>query len=250
MRIYALAIAVALLLSQVAIAEDTQQPVKWSQLPDMNLGLDWSTEVKVPSLVADDFLCEDGLPVTDIHWWGSYWIPNYPVPPDGSQHSDRLPNGVPGGIERFLIQFWSDVPKDPANPLSFSHPGVAVSSVIEATSYNEVLYGTTSYGELVYQYNVYLDPAQWFLQEQGTIYWISIQAVLQDPLRQWGWHESKDHWNDAAVQDFKASGWVPIQNNLYDNDMSFELTTIPEPSSMLALFGGLAVLVGIRRRRI
>lgn len=250
MKTYAVAIAIALLVTlQVpAIADAPEQPVKWSQLPDMVGGLDWSSEVKVPSTVADDFLCQDGLPVTDIHWWGSYWLPNNPVPPDGSTHSDALPNAPPGGIEKFIIRFWTDIPKDPNIPLSFSRPGQELWAV-DAYQFFETFYGVTTNGEEVYQYNVYLDPADWFLQEQGLIYWISIEAVLQDPTRQWGWHESKDHWNDAAVQDFKSSGWVAIQNNLYDSDMAFELTTIPEPGSLVALLGGMVALFGVRRRR-
>ena len=153
-----------------------------------------------------------------------------------------------GGIEAFNLTIWTDIPAGAA--AEYSMPGTPLWR-LTTNQYNEVVYGTTQMGKTVTQYNVYLDPTQWFFQEQGKIYWLSIEAVFPDPMRQWGWHESKDHWNDAAVQDFKFSGWVAIQNNLYKNDMAFELTTIPEPGSLVALACGAIGMAGmaVRGRR-
>jgi hypothetical protein len=209
----------------------------------MNRGLDYSSELKVPSAVAADWLCQDGLPVTDIHWWGSYWLPGAPTPPDGSPNSDGFMNAPAGGIQAFRLGIWSDVPAGGSVP--FSHPGQLMWTV-DTASYNEVFYGTTAAGKEVWQYNVYLPQTEWFNQVQGQIYWLSIEALLPDPVRQWGWHESKDHWNDDAVQIFKGSPWYELINNTYSVDMAFELTTIPEPAALLLLaLGGLALL---RRR--
>ena len=251
--------ALVLLTASFAYAEPVSDPLKWSQMPDMGMGLDWSTEVKVPSIVADDWLCTNGLPVTDIHWWGSYWVPTQPGA--YSHYSDARPGAPPGGITMFILTIWTDVPVGPNNPYGFSYPGRQLWQY-QTTVFNEVLYGVTQGGggnppEEVYQYYVKLPRDLWFWQEQGQIYWLSIEAVMLDPTgapitdKQWGWHESKDHWNDAAVQDFKGSGWVAIQNNLYYVDMAFELTTIPEPGSLLALGTGIAGIVGIvlRKRR-
>jgi hypothetical protein len=230
------------LATSVSMADPPTQPVKWSQLPDMNRGLDYSSETKVPSVVASDWRCQDGLPVTDIHWWGSYWVPNLPVPPDGFPNSDGFANAPPGGIQAFILKIYSDVPAGGSVP--FSRPGQLLWA-FDTSNYNEVLYGTTAAGKDVLQYNVYLPQADWFAQVAGQIYWLSIEAVLQDPMRQWGWHESKDHSFDDAVQDFKFSGWSELINNTYSVDMAFELTT-PEPAALLLLaLGGLALL---RRR--
>ena len=47
--------------------------VKWSQLPDMEFGVNiQSTEVE--PIIADDWECRDPRPVTDVHFWGSYWM--------------------------------------------------------------------------------------------------------------------------------------------------------------------------------
>jgi hypothetical protein len=229
----------------VVIAGGPIQPVKWSQLPDMNLGLDYSSEVKVPSVVADDWLCLDGLLVTDFHWWGSYWAPGVPIPPDGSPNSDGFPNALAGGIQAFNLKVWSDVPAGTDVP--FSHPGDLLWTY-EALDYNEVFFGTTQAGKEVWQYNVYLPPDRWFPQVQGQIYWVSIEAMLPDPMKQWGWHESKDHNLDDSTQQFKFSPWYELINNTYSVDMAFEVTT-PEPASLVTLVLGAVGLATIRRRR-
>jgi len=244
-----LAAAVTMVLfAQAVTATPTSDPLKWSQLPDMNRGLDFSSEVKVPSVVADDWLCTNGLPITDIHWWGSYWVPRIPVPPDGSPNSDSLPNAPAGGVQAFVIKIYTDIPAGQGVP--YSQPGQLLYTIeVPITIANEVYYGTTNAGMDVYQY--YLKLAAPVPQERGQVYWLSIEAIFPDPYRQWGWHESKDHWNDAAVQDFKGSGWVALQNNMYLNDMAFELTTIPEPGSLIALGSGITGLLGLllRKRR-
>lgn len=247
MRVTFLIAACVIALAAQCTANTSQHPVKWSQLPDMIGGLDYSSETKVPSIVAADFQCVDGRPICDVHFWGSYWIPGLPTPPDGSPNSDGYPNAVMGGIQQFVIKFWSDVP---ATGEYFSHPGDLLETVY-ADVFNEVYYGATQAGKNVYQYNIDLLPNQWFRQVQGNIYWISVEAVLPDANRQWGWHESKDEWNDDATQQFKGSPWYELVNNTYSVDMAFELTTIPEPGSLVALASGLvaAGTLMIRRKR-
>jgi hypothetical protein len=51
-----------------------------------------------------------------------------------------------------------------------------------------------------FQYNICLPEPLWFDQTQGTIYWLMISAVVQDPqTTRWGWKSSLDHFNDDAV---------------------------------------------------
>jgi hypothetical protein len=240
-----LAILAMLLVAQCAISG----VATWTQLPDMNQGFNFSSEVKVPSLVADDWLSQNGFAVTDLHWWGAYWTPNFPVPPDGTYYSDSLGDAAAGGIESFNVAIYSDVPAGVGVP--FSRPGQQLwSQVVSAT---ESSFGATAAGHQVYQYDVLLDEDDWFQPTTGEIYWVTIQANLSDPLRQWGWHEAATHFNDAAVQNFKGSGWYALENNQYKNDMAFELTTtqVPEPGSLLALGVSMVGLAGfaVRRRR-
>ena len=53
------------------------------------------------------------------------------------------------------------------------------------------------------QYDIYIPEASWFQQEQGSIYWLSIQALIEDQAFRWGWKTSIEHFNDDAV-------WSPI----------------------------------------
>lgn len=240
------ALLAVLFVSGAAIGADVQ--VKWSQAPDMYKGLQFSSELKLPSIVADDWLCLDGLPVGDFTWWGGYYVPRVkPIPPGGYPNSDSLPNGAQGGIESFVIKIWSDIPADPSDPFSFSQPGDILATYV-ISNFSEVLYGATTVGRLVYQYHVELPEP--FVQRQGQIYWLSIEANLFDDQKQWGWHESWQHNLDAAVQDYKGSGWATINNNLYDSDMSFEVSVVPEPGSLAALvFGAAGMATGLLRNR-
>ncbi len=52
-----------------------------------------------------------------------------------------------------------------------------------------------------FQYDIFLDSATWFWQDSGTIYWLNIEAQVENPTSpgQWGWKSSIEHFNDDAV---------------------------------------------------
>ncbi|RKY75638.1 hypothetical protein DRQ12_11505, partial [candidate division KSB1 bacterium] len=95
------------------------EPVKWQQRPDMVQGANIISIPIMPAengvqpwaTVADDWLCLDGSPVSDLHFWGSYpgWMENEPDPPIS-----------PPGVEVFRIQVYSDAPA--VAPEDFSRP--------------------------------------------------------------------------------------------------------------------------------
>ena len=83
-----------------AIANDSTEITKWEQPPDYENGLDlqsqWDDTDSEPDVIkADDWICPDGLPITDIHWWGSY-INDDQFTPDGFYITiyDNNPLGV------------------------------------------------------------------------------------------------------------------------------------------------------------
>jgi hypothetical protein len=220
-------------------------------------GYSFSSETQVASQVADDFLCKDGLPIIKVTWWGSYWDSlyngtNYYPQPNSGAWGDPIPN-PPGTVSSFIINFYQDVPAQTGVP-PWSHPGAqlyAETMDLDGVQVTETFFGTINRQgsiETVYEYTATLPVGRPFKQEAGNIYWLSIQAVDSDgdPI-QWGWHESKDHWNDNAVQmGYSPQGWWDL---LPGEDMAFELQAVPIPSTLLLLGSGLAFLFRLRRRR-
>lgn len=171
----------------------------WPQLPDED---GWDVMATEPIVLADDFLCTETGPITDVHFWGSWR------------------NGEVGTIDTFWLSFHRNIPAD-MNPEGFSKPGetlwetpVPIEFVnvipIDATvmegwydpSQPEILLDDHSE---YFQYNIcfweFLDAADLFYQMQDSIYWLNISAVTSDPgtAMLWGWKSTEDHWEDDAV---------------------------------------------------
>lgn len=208
-----------------ALADDPTRPVKWSQLPNMETGIDYNS-MRDLYICADDFMCTDPRPVIDVHWWGSYWSGSGPQP-----------------IEGFIIRFFSNIIEQ------YSQPDVLLYEEYIPGNCRETFYGYSSYdGTDVYQYNC--DLPRPFDQVPNEIYWISIQVDPGwDGYPNWGWHNSIDHWEDDAVQATEPEpwGWNEIVHpDGYSDDLAFELS-VPEPATLsLLVLGGLAL---VRRRR-
>jgi len=244
------AIFATLAMATAAVAAPVGAPVKWSQPPALQDGFDVPSsafgEGPWDQWVADDWRCPDGLPVTDIHWWGSWFNP---------------PNGDMVVPSHWLFQIYSDVPVgDPDNSRPFSHPGVELWRwhTLAFAGANEQDTGVADrFGSEVFQYNAKIPRDLWFDQQQGQIYWLKIALdFLQAPPNSWGWHMSSQQWNDDAVGITinDAGNWVyaPLvdqENNFRSIDMAFELTTVPEPLSALLVASGVAGLLLLRRRR-
>ncbi len=245
MRILALVSAVlvtATLSAQTPPKPD--DPEKWSQPVDLELGYDIQSfarvidnQLDIVSIVADDWLCPDGLPVTDVHWWGSY------------------PQGGPKSLLGFEISIHADIPPDGIHP---SHPGeLLYSTILMPGQFTEEFYAETSAGD-VFQYNADLPVP--FEQVQGTIYWLDIGAGLSDNDATWGWHTGirslHNPLDDAVLLlGYNLDGTYQTYSELFDSQgsvaMAFELTTIPEPTTLAlvgtAALGGLGIL---RRRKM
>ena len=168
------------------------------QLPNL---VGWNVNATNPLVLADDFQCEQTGPVTDIHFWGSWFF------------------GQTGTILGFNISFHADIPAD-QNPDGYSKPGATlwemqiphdwVVSQYFPEGPPEGWYDPSS-GMILpenhidhWQYNIFfdqfLDPVDLFVQDSGTIYWMNISATVLDPgATQWGWKSTLDRWNDDAV---------------------------------------------------
>ena len=229
------------------------------QLPDFNGWDVAATQTgQPPDLierhVADDWQCSESGPVEGIHFWGSW------------------KNDDVGTIDFFYISIWLDDPPGPGgyfddNPYSmplYRQPDGSLGEVwyygVYPGEFTSRLYGTGNQGWYdphdgsflvgdhfqVFQYNVDCSTLpNPFIQEQGQIYWLMIQAHSSDGT-EWGWKTSLDHWNDDATYfdaytvvppGYPHSGWtdLPAWMELFDPlngdslDMAFVITGPEEP---------------------
>ena len=260
------AVVVISLAAGACWAGDPTAEIKWSQpvvrdSNDPTFIVGWDEPSMDPPLpiAADDFLCNDPRPVTDVHWWGSFPLIQAGAPV-------RQPDG-------FTITFWTDVAAgQDANPdVTWSHPGQPIHAVdvrqyiSEHAGWDVELDTYFSSGgtalisvDEAFQYNATFDNADFFDQVQGTVYWISIQAYYDraEDANLWGWKTREHFWNDDAVagiidptggQNFL---WAPLIGlDLESWDLAFELS-VPEPTTMVLLsVAGVGLLVRRRRRQ-
>jgi len=250
--------------------------IKWSQppvlfdpnIPGLFYGWDDISMYEWRPILADDWLCEDERPITDIHWWGSYLGWDQPYPP-------------PVVPKAFHIGIWTDVPDpDPNDPIDFSHPGVLIwqnfcdNWVWNFAGYDEFPMvdpspdGEFEFKETCFQFNQLLSQDEWFYQEpndlwdddpNSTVYWLSIAAIYDPDAyieHPWGWKTRPHFFNDDAVRIWDTwlpdgmpawpptmgaewfEGepiWWPDPNTSWD--LAFELTTnepTPEPPDVNA----------------
>ncbi|MFC1968976.1 hypothetical protein ACFLVF_00590 [Chloroflexota bacterium] len=162
------------------------------QMPDLDNGLDIKASMNMPRIeVADDFLCTESGPITDIHIWGSY------------------PNDIGPGIPKtFLLEIYSDIPAGPNVP--YSRPGTRLWEYY-TTVYSEILWASNLQESFydphpnipllpdtqVWQYNFDIPIADAYPQVEGNIYWLGV--IELDGNVTFGWKTSADHWNDGAV---------------------------------------------------
>jgi hypothetical protein len=225
----------------------------YPQLPDLTpTGLDVLATFGTPlgsKVLADDFMCTQTGPITDIHIWGS-WL------------NDMVaPNAV------FHLSIHADIPAG-AGPFPYSTPGPTLWSM-DLNPSQQRLYATapeqfynpntgTMLGAdtMVYQYNFYIPQALAFQQQQGTIYWLDVQCMTADPGLLFGWKTSgSPHFMDDAVwgDNLMLGGEPQFWEELIDptgqsRDLAFVITT-PEPSTLTLTALAVAALVIFRRRR-
>lgn len=222
--------------------QETQLACNWTvddphkmhhpQLPDET---GWAVNATRPLIVADDFLCTESGQILDFHFWGAWR------------------NGIEGQVNAFVLSIHSDIPADPPS-MPFSKPGQTLWELtveeFEAIPFDpptdEGWYDPAN-GEVIhpdhnayFQYNICLDPDdptyEPFTQVEGTIYWLNISAIVEDPDNtKWGWKSTQDHWNDDCVwATWGNLDWVEIIEPDYETiSNNFWLTMLPG-----GVFGG------------
>lgn len=216
------------------------QPYKMSRVmyPDPN---GWDVMFQQPRVLADDWLCTETGPVSDVHLWFS------------SQHD------APFNITNVHLSIHANVPVGGAE--TFSHPGDLLwQTDLVPGQFTTRLYDNGSEGwynpgqSLVvrpdhtnyYQLNV-SGITNAFIQQQGTVYWLDVTVGSSVPL---GWKTSTNRFGDGAVWGNMPNPiiWNPLNNpdNGQPVDLAFVIT--PEPGvTMLASLGFLLLLTRWRR---
>ena len=184
---------------------------KWLQPYDLENGYDIPSYVDSVDtyIVADDWHCTDDRPVSDIHWWGSYWENSGAgwVPYAGEED----PYHALGTSPQFLLRIYKDVPVSVNNP--YSHPGELIWS--RPTSFpggfvghelNPIMQNASKF-----EWNWGLNEEDYFNQDPGdNVYWLSIyQCFGPNDRYLWGWETSSEHWNDIATY-WDGSEWYPV----------------------------------------
>ncbi|MHC4501193.1 MAG: DUF7901 domain-containing protein, partial [Planctomycetota bacterium] len=188
---------------------------KWRQDPDPN---GW--DIAFAGAPADDWLCTETGPVSDIHFWCSW----------------RIDAARP--ISSIEVSIWSD---DPCGLGGHSEPNQQLwrrrflpgQFTVSWAGEGEQGYfdPVTSFSWRPDHNNYYRidiedinDP---FVQTEGNIYWLDIFMLAEGMA---GWKTSLDHWNDKAAW-YDTSGIPWRWRELYDPctgeglDFAFELGT-------------------------
>ncbi len=207
----------------------------FAQTPD---SAGWDVNATPLTTLADDWMCSETGWVKDIHFWGS-WM-----------HEAEDP------LIGFVLTIYTDVPADGSG--TYSHPGEPLWQR-EITEFRAVpiippvwegWYDPFPQTVLIddhrmfYRYDIVLDSIDWFPQEQGTIYWLGIYAMIGGTQEaQWGWKSSVDHWNDDAVAgQLGEPGWMELKEPpAFERslDLSFVITGGPSvPDTCLGQYPG------------
>jgi len=143
------------------------------QLPDTN-GYDILCREDWP--LADDFMCGESGPITDVHFWGSWYFNQVEI------------------IEGFWIGIWSDNPGGggPSHPEDLLWERCITDyHMVEQTPSIQGFYWP-QYPDVIeenhdfwWQYNIDITEDH-FWQEEGTIYWLSIRPIYYGETY-WGW---------------------------------------------------------------
>ena len=251
----------------------------YPQLPDLTTtGMDVLANAPYPGataptakILADDWQCSDSGPVTDIHIWGSWLEDILPTRQQGDLAIQDPENVV------FRLSILADIPAEPGGGHSrpgeklwerlYSpvHPGWTwrqyQSKILESfydPNINQIIGVDTE----VYQYNFFIDPADAFQQEEGTIYWLEVVAAALDLQAVFGWKTSLDHFNDDAVwgdvvgvdpdPSADPQEWFqlryPADHQFRGQSIDLAFVITPEPATLgLLLLGGLAMMLSRSR---
>ncbi len=212
----------------------------YPQLPDP---LGWDVNFTQPKVLADDWLCTETGPVSDVHLWFS-------------SHQD-----MPFNLFSVHLSIHADIPAG-SGGAPYSMPGQELwAADIPAPSFSIRPWGTGNQGWYdppgiampgdhfqVWQLNIQNIPNP-FIQQQDHIYWLDV-SVLSDAML--GWKTSLQHFNDDAVWNYlpPAGPWQELRDPFTGQslDLAFVIT-VPEPQTVALVGISIAGLLTVIRRK-
>ncbi len=293
-RFITITAALAVLLTAAPASADWDPgddfKMHYPQLPDLTpegmdvlAGLAFDPFLGVKFL-ADDFLCTQTGPITDIHIWGSWLNDQSPPPPDQGTFVlgiyDDIPAGTGGLMHSRPGNLLWDMKFKPGEYIAREY--ATAQELFYDPNIDQIIGGDT----VVWQYNFFIDEATALIQDKDNIYWLAVTNVdpnndgvvdtrdlieAESGINRFGWKTSaSEHFNDDAVfldhdlpfgqpinevfppQGAPAPG-LPWQEMRYPFGHPFETESIdlafvitPEPATLALLtLGTLAIL---RRR--
>jgi len=223
----------------------------WFEAHDPYAGFEANIWCEGVSFVADDFRCIGSMPVTSIHWWGSYigWEGLEPPQPEPIA---------------WRIGFWSNVPE--GIDANYSHPQELLWQIevpVDRVDVRNV--GRDSFPQMpsdtCFQYYLDLNEEEYFRQGEfepntiDNIFWLSIAAVYPELVvieYPWGWKTRPWHWMDDAVTftlNFAPAPGFALDPNFVNPiedpgsgesyDLAFELDTDPNYIKWEQLYTGI-----------
>jgi C1A family cysteine protease len=158
---------------RILINEPEDHKMHYPQYPDPG---GWDVNFTYPHRIGDDWMCTETGLVEDFHFWVSW-------------KGDMVPEDF--GVT-FQVQIFSDIPADPDNPLSYSRPGTLLwdrDFAPDMYMYEWVFEHPQGwYDPFIPEHQIWdhhncyridiEDFPEPFMQEEGTIYWLVITAVV------------------------------------------------------------------------
>jgi hypothetical protein len=247
--------------------EGDHYKMHFPQLPDLNgwAVSNYNATSYEPLLLADDWNCTETGYVTDIHIWGSWR------------------GDINGSIVSFNVSIWSN---DPGT--NFSHPGDLLwQHTFNQSEFTERYWGNgfqrtvwflslptifiiAKFAEPdhnnTWQYNLHIDPAMAFIQQEGTTYWLALSPLVNNSDYHFGWktslNASQDNYVVETLETMQDSNREGIWHSGFESGeaLAFVIDGPPQapevplltPTGLLALVGLLSALAAVtivRKRR-
>ena len=181
-------------------------------------------------VVADDWRCNGGGEVTDVHFWVS-WM---------QEVEDQILN--------IHLSIHDDIPADTGG-IDYSRPGLPRWDWNFGPDQFTIRdYGTGDQGwydppfedwwtedhQNFYQINI-VDIPDPFTQTEGEIYWLDISVDLwgESETGKLGWKTSQDHFTDDAVYwSMIDETWLELRDPVTNESLDMAFVITPEPATL------------------